>query len=113
MDIEKEQIQSFKKSLVYECEILLLWSTIQKARKSSDIALQYHALIASRRGGNTKVYIAKASLNTDNINVISQDGLYGIHSCAYFHSWTLINKISESDSTFSLVNHIPSKHKHI
>ena len=61
--------------------------TIQKARKWPDIAAQYGAHIASRKK-DAKFHIAKGSLNVDNTNGSSQDGLLDtllvlstIHTC--------------------------------
>ena len=47
---------------------------IQNAREWLSIAAQYHAHIASRKK-DTKLDIAKCSLNADNTNGNSQDGL--------------------------------------
>lgn len=49
-------------------------SMIQNARKWSNIALQYCVHIASREK-DVKIYIAKANLKVDNINVSSPNGL--------------------------------------
>ena len=48
--------------------------TIKNDRKWTDIAAQYHSHIASRKKDD-KLYIAKGSLNVDDTNGSSQDGL--------------------------------------
>ena len=50
-------------------------SIIQKAQKWPDIATQYCARVTSRKE-DAKFYIAKGSLNIDNTNGSTQDGLW-------------------------------------
>ena len=71
---------------VYDVGCCVSVPMIQKARKWANIAAQYHARIASRKK-DAKFYIAKGSLDADNTNGNSQDGLLQ-RSPTFSQLWT-------------------------
>lgn len=62
------------KPLVLEMWDIVSIHRFQNARILSNVALQYHARVGSKKE-HAKLYIRRACLNVDNVSVGSQDGL--------------------------------------